>query len=136
MRRILIVLLAVLAAGGIWWWTAPQPARRAGRGGATDPVPVLVASAGRQDVPIFLDGLGTAQASATVTVRAQVDGKLIDVLFREGQDVKVGDVLARIDPRPYQATLDQAIAKQNQDKATLANARVDLADAGAAGDRR
>jgi multidrug efflux system membrane fusion protein len=78
-------------------------------------------------VPIYLDGLGTVQASATVTVKAMVDGPLLEVPVKEGQDVAVGDVLARIDPRTYQAALDQAAAKKAQDEATLANARLDLA---------
>ncbi len=90
-------------------------------------IPVLVAAAQTRDVPIYLDGLGTVQASQTVTVKPQVDGQLIDVLFHEGQDVKQGDVLARIDPRTYQASLDQAVAKKQQDQANLANARLDLA---------
>jgi len=79
-----------------------------------------------QDVPVYLDGLGTVQAFNNVAVRAMVDGPLIEVRFREGQDVKAGDVLARIDPRPYQAALDQAVAKLHQDQATLANARADV----------
>ena len=87
---------------------------------------MLVAAATKQDVPIYLDGLGTVQASATVTVRPQVDGTLVEVRFKEGQDVQKGDVLARIDPRTYQAAVDSAVAKKNQDQATLANARVDL----------
>jgi len=87
---------------------------------------VLVATAAQQDVPIYLDGLGTAQASATVLIKPMVDGPLVEVRFREGQDVHIGEVLARIDPRTYQAALDQAVAKKHQDEATLANARVDL----------
>jgi multidrug efflux system membrane fusion protein len=78
------------------------------------------------DVPIYLDGLGTVQAYNTVLVRSRVDGELVKVAFTEGQDVKIGDVLAQIDPAPYQATLDQAVAKKAQDEAQLANARLDL----------
>jgi multidrug efflux system membrane fusion protein len=89
-------------------------------------VPVTVAPAQRQDVPIMLDAIGTVQAFNTITVRAQVDGQLIEIAFREGQMVKRGDVLARIDPRSYQAALDQAVAKKAQDEALLANARLDL----------
>ncbi len=128
MRRVvLIVLLLAAVAGGGWWWLrgrAPDPAALAT---ARDPIPVLLATADKRDVPIWLDGLGTALASATVTIKPQVDGVLTEVRFREGQDVRAGDVLARIDPRTYQAALDQAVAKKAQDAANLANARVDLA---------
>ncbi len=78
------------------------------------------------DVPVYLDGVGTARALNTVTVRAQVDGKLLNISFTEGQDVPKGYVLAKIDPTIYQAQYDQAVAKKAQDEATLANARLDL----------
>src|SRR5207342_369263 len=78
------------------------------------------------DVPVYLDGVGTARATNTVTVRAQVEGKLIAVLFQEGQDVTKGFLLAKIDPTTYQAQYDQTVAKKAQDEATLANARLDL----------
>ena len=135
LRRLLpwLLVLLVLGGAGTWLWyrnaAAPQaagPGRAAGRGGAGAPVPVAVAPARRQDVPIMLDALGTVQAYNTITVRAQVDGQLIEIAFQEGQEVKRGDVLARIDPRPYQAALDQAVAKKAQDEALLANARLDL----------
>jgi multidrug efflux system membrane fusion protein len=77
-------------------------------------------------VPVHLDAVGTIRALNTVTVRPQVDGKLISVNFKEGEDVKKGDVLAKIDPTIYQAQLDQAIAKKAQDEAQLANAMIDL----------
>ncbi|MBR0665413.1 efflux RND transporter periplasmic adaptor subunit [Roseomonas hellenica] len=89
-------------------------------------VPVQIATVGAADVPMLLDGLGTVQAYNTVTVRARVDGELQQVLFTEGQVVHAGDVLARIDPRPYQAALDQAVARKAQDEAQLANAQRDL----------
>ncbi len=89
-------------------------------------IPVSVARATRQDVPIYLHGLGTVQALNTVTVRARVDGTLMQVPVAEGQIVKQGTLLAVIDPRPYQATLDQAVAKKAQDEAQLANAKLDL----------
>jgi membrane fusion protein, multidrug efflux system len=90
-------------------------------------VPVSVAIVGRQDVPIYLNGLGTVQASFTVGIHSQVDGKLQEVLFTEGQHVKKGDVLAKIDPRLFQAALDQAKAKKAQDQAQLTSAEKDLA---------
>ena len=100
----------------------PRPLRRRKRAGA---------GAGRRrrrraDVPVYLDAVGTIKALNTVTVRPQVDGKLLSVDFKEGEDVKKGDVLARIDPTTYQAQLDQAIAKKAQDEAQLANAKIDL----------
>jgi membrane fusion protein, multidrug efflux system len=106
----------------------PDEGRGGGRrfGNADGPVPVLVAEPRIQDVPVYLDGVGTTRALNMVTVRSQVDGKLISVDFREGQDVKRGDVLARIDPATYQAQLDQALAKKALDQATLDNARLDL----------
>jgi multidrug efflux system membrane fusion protein len=106
----------------------PEEGRGGGRrfGNADGPVPVLVAEPSIQDVPVYLDGVGTTRALNMVTVRSQVDGKLISVDFREGQDVKRGDVLARIDPATYQAQLDQALAKKALDQATLDNARLDL----------
>lgn len=138
MRRLILLLLVLAAAGGGWYWwharqantaTAQSGGAPAGRRGVNPnlPIPILAVPAKKQDVPIYLDGLGTAQASATVTVKAQVDGKLVEVNFTEGQDVKAGAVLAKIDPRAYQAALDQAVAKKAQDQATLANNRLDVA---------
>ncbi len=93
---------------------------------ASPAIPVSVAPAERRDVPIYLTGLGTVQAFNTVTVKTRVDGELLKVAFTEGQDVKAGDLLAQIDPRPFQATYDQAVAKKVQDEANLANAKLDL----------
>lgn len=92
------------------------------------PPPVLVntAVATRRDVPVYLTGIGTVQALNTVTIRTQVQGQLDKVLFKEGQIVKKGDLLAVVDPRPFQATLDEAVAKIQEDKADLANAKVVL----------
>jgi multidrug efflux system membrane fusion protein len=99
------------------------PTAQAQQGG----VPVTVATAQRQDVPVWLRGLGTVQAYYSVLLRPRVDGTLTEVPIKEGQDVKQGQLLAVIDPRPYQATLDAAIAKKAQDQAQLANAQADLA---------
>jgi multidrug efflux system membrane fusion protein len=89
-------------------------------------VPVTAAQVVARDVPLNLTGIGTVQAFNTVTMRARVDGELVNVAFTEGQDVKKGDVLAQIDPRPYQAALDNATAMLAKDQAALNNARRDL----------
>ncbi len=138
MKRLylLVALVAVLGyAGwraGVVRWPFAKPQQTAegeaagGRGGASLPVVVTAFDVRTADVPVTLDAIGTVQALNTVTVRPQVDGKLIEVNFKEGQDVKTGDVLARIDPTTYQAQYDQAVAKKAQDEAQLANARIDL----------
>ena len=87
---------------------------------------VSVATAKRMDYPVTIDGLGQVQAYNTVTVRTRVDGQIEKIAFQEGQMVKAGDLIAQIDPRPFQAALDQAKAKQAQDQANLANAKLDL----------
>ena len=129
-RFIAVTLGAVIILGIFAVIFAPLPQqqeRRARRGGVGEgPVPVLAVPANRADVPVYLEGVGTARALNTVTVRAQVEGKLTSVAFKEGQDVKKGQVLARIDPTTYQAQLDQAAAKTAQDEALLSNARADL----------
>jgi membrane fusion protein, multidrug efflux system len=129
-RNVLIAgIIGTLAAGGVAYWYAGQGPRPAHAARATPRagVPVSVATVGRQDVPIYLNGLGTVQASFTVGIHSQVDGKLQEVLFTEGQHVKKGDVLAKIDPRLFQAALDQAKAKKAQDQAQLTSAEKDLA---------
>ncbi|MCW5691779.1 MAG: efflux RND transporter periplasmic adaptor subunit [Pseudolabrys sp.] len=124
----LVVLIGVAAALYYVFGTAGQQQQRRGRFFAGDgPVPVLAATAQYSEVPVYLDAVGTARALNTVTVRPQVDGKLLSVNFKEGQDVKKGDVLAQIDPVTFQAALDQAIAKKAQDDALLTNAKNDLA---------
>lgn len=124
------LLLLIAAIGGIGWFIlqpAPPPASRGGRGGADDgPVPVLAAKAERRAMPIIVESLGTVQALNIVTVRSEVDGRLIEIAFKDGQDVKAGDILARIDPTIYQAQYDQALAKKSQDEAILENAKRDL----------
>lgn len=128
-RRYLAIALIVIAVAAalayVFTKPAPQP-NRSRFGAEGGPVPVLAAAAAKADVPIYLDAVGTIKALNTVTVSPQVDGKLISVGFKEGQDVKKGDVLARIDPTIYQAQLDQALAKKAQDEALLANVKVDL----------
>jgi multidrug efflux system membrane fusion protein len=126
----LTVTLVILGGLGYIGWLAFQqkPAgNRAGNGRPDLPVPVLAATPRVEDVPVYLDGVGSVRALNNVLVRSQVDGKLIAVNFVEGQDVKKGDVLGEIDPVIYQAQYDQAVAKKAQDEAQLANQRLDLA---------
>lgn len=124
MKILCLLLVAGIGAAVFFWPKLKPPAK--GPGFGRGPVPVLVATASTQDVPIMLPGLGTVQAFNTVTIKAMVDGPLNEVNFKEGQMVHKGDVLARIDPRIYQAAFDSAVAKKAQDEANLANARVDL----------
>lgn len=127
-RALLTTAFAVaVAATGLfyWYWSqGPDPAHAARTARAA--VPVSVANAARQDMPVYLTGLGTVQALFTVAIHAQVDGKLQEVFFKEGQRVQRGDVLAKIDPRLYQAALDQAKARKAQDEASLIAAMKDL----------
>jgi len=118
--------LAVLAlAVGL---VRPAPlAAQAGKGGrAASVVPVTGAAAKTEDVPVYLSGLGTVTPLKTITVRTRVDGELISVTFREGQSVREGDLLAEIDPRPFQVQRQQAEGQLAKDQAALANAKLDL----------
>ena len=118
------IAFASLAAAIIFWrhttsqaaQTAPRPA-----------VPVTVAEASVRDVAIYSHALGTVQALNTVAIRAQVNGQIVAIAFRQGQEVHQGDVLAKIDPAPLKAALDQAIAKKSQDEAQLIDNQKDLA---------
>jgi multidrug efflux system membrane fusion protein len=139
LKPIVIVLvgLAVVAAA-VAYWPASQPTtQQQGKGfgkgkrfaqqqPGTEPVPVRATVAQLSDVPVYLDGVGTARALNTVLVKPQVEGKLIAVSFTEGQDVPRGYVLAKIDPTTYQAQYDQAVATKAQHEAQLANAKLDL----------
>jgi membrane fusion protein, multidrug efflux system len=121
----------MLALGGVVYWyhkdrlpfpvSAPPPA-----GPATPAIPVIATIAESRNVSDYLTGLGTVQAFNRVTIHVRVDGELQDISFTEGQFVHTGDVLARIDPRPFQAALDQAKAKKAQDQAVLIAAQKDL----------
>ena len=126
----LVVLVAVAAALGYVFFGMQAPKQKAGgraaRFAAQGPVPVLATAAATADVPVYLNAVGTTKAYNTVTVHSQVDGKMIAVNFKEGQDVKKGEILAQIDPTMFKAALDQATAKKAQDEALLANAKVDL----------
>jgi multidrug efflux system membrane fusion protein len=128
-----IVVLAAIGAAGYFGWQrfygpeAVAKAESAKKAAARRPaVPVTIATVEKADFPVYLTGLGTVQGFNTVQVRTRVDGQIDKIAFQEGQLVKEGDLLAEIDPRPFQATLDQAKAKKAQDEANLANANLDL----------
>ena len=124
LRWLLGAILLSLAGIGLWLilhvMLKPAPAPPA------PPIPVVTAMTQTGDVPVYLTGLGTVKAYNTVTIHVRVNGTLDKVVFVEGQDVKAGDLLAQIDPRPYQAQLDQVVAAKAHDEALLANARLDL----------
>jgi multidrug efflux system membrane fusion protein len=139
LRRLTLLALLALVGGGAYWYFTPDPAQqqtqqkqanrpgfRRGGGNPNDTVPVLATAARRADVPVYFEGVGTAKALNTVTVRSQVDGKLMKIAFTEGHEVAQGSVVAKIDPTLYQAQYDIAVAKKAQDEAQLANAKLDL----------
>jgi multidrug efflux system membrane fusion protein len=126
-----LVVLVALGGGGYYGWQkyrATEAAKAAQEAAAARPraVPVSAIVADKTDFPVYLIGLGTVQGFNTVQVRTRVDGQIDKVAFKEGQMVKEGDLLAEIDPRPFQAAYDQAVAKKQQDEANLANANLDL----------
>jgi multidrug efflux system membrane fusion protein len=125
------VLIAAAAALGYYGWlrfhgdnqtTAANSAQK----GARNAIRVTIAPVEKADFPVYLTGLGTVQGFNTVVVRTRVDGQIDKINFKEGQIVKQGDLIVEIDPRPYQAALDQAKAKKEQDEANLFNANLDL----------
>src|SRR5450755_3502647 len=120
-QRLMRAWLAPIAVAQISLFPLLAFAQNAPAQGPAGPptVPVSVAPVARKDVPNYLRGLGTVMALQTVQLRSQVDGVLVKVPVTEGQEVKQGDVLAMIDPRPYQAALDAAIARKQQDDAQL-----------------
>lgn len=137
-------LLVLLLAGGGWYWYSHRGGSDAGQAGQPGPggripggpggpgrgmggpaAPVVVSPVVQRDMDVVLNGLGNVTPVANVTVRAQVSGPLLRVLFKEGQMVKAGDLLAEIDPRPFQASLDQALGQLARDQALLQNARID-----------
>jgi membrane fusion protein, multidrug efflux system len=126
-RRWVLLGAGALALVAIAWLLSPGRSRTLAAPKAGAPgIAVDVATATRTDVPVYFEGLGTVQAFYTVKITARVDGELQKVAFVEGQTMKRGDLLAQIDPRPFQAALDQAIATQAKDDAQLANAKQDL----------
>jgi len=129
-RPWLALAAVVLVAGAVflgWRHFHEEAAAKAAANKPPAAIPATVATAEKADFPVYLKGLGTVQPFNTVTVKSRVDGEVIKIGFRQGQMVKEGDLIAQIDPRPYQAALDQAEAKKKQDESNLANARLDLA---------
>ena len=121
------IIFGVIALAVIGYLATHRPAAQAPNArGAEGPVPITPGVVQQKDVPIYLSGIGTVQAFNTVTVHSRVDGQLVKIAFTEGQDVKEGDTLAQIDPNPFQTALDQAVGKQGQDQAQLANAQLDM----------
>lgn len=126
-----LTLLLMLAACGFVGWryvstkAADAAVERSAQSGPP-PIPVTFSRVQLADFAVYLNGLGTVQAYNTVTVRSRVDGEITKIAFKEGQIVKQGDLLVQIDPRPFQAALDQAVAKKSQDEASLKNAQLDL----------
>ncbi|HXS42249.1 MAG TPA: MdtA/MuxA family multidrug efflux RND transporter periplasmic adaptor subunit [Stellaceae bacterium] len=128
-RRAAWIALLLLAAGAFVWWLSHRvPAERpAGRFGAGGAMPVVVAPVTQGNIDIVFNALGTVTPTATVTVRSQISGHLTQILFREGQTVQKGDLLAVIDPRPYELALEQAQGQLLKDQALLKQAQTDLA---------
>ena len=138
----LIFALVVISLGAIWWYThRPDPTARApsgaggggghhhqfGFGANGNSLPVVVQTAAKGDIHLYLNGLGTVTPFANVTLRTQISGQLMEVNFQEGQMVKKGDILAIIDPRPYQVALEQARGQLQQAESQLKEAQTDLA---------
>ena len=127
-RRWLIALVVLLGALLLWWLLPGKPAaKKVGNSPWDGSVPVRLTEVGSGDFHIELKALGTVTALNTVNVRSRVDGELVKVFFEEGQLVKAGDLLAQIDPRPYQVALQQAEGTLAQNQAQLKNAEIDLA---------
>lgn len=137
--KLLLMLGAVLAIASGSWWLATRSAQTAAaaqehskgeqsaRPSGQQAVPVLAAAAAFKDVPIIVRGIGSVQAFNKVTVKSRIDGNIVKVAFTEGQYVHQGDLLIEVDPRPYQAQLEQAEANKTKDQANLENAQRDLA---------
>src|SRR5580698_454997 len=130
MRRkhlIQVVLLTIVLAGGAGLALMAKSASKSSAAQIAPPVPIVAGTVAQHDVPIYLTGVGTVVAYNTVVVRSQIQGQLISVNFTEGQNVHAGDLLAQIDPRPYQALIDQYTGNLQRDQAQLINAQANLA---------
>jgi membrane fusion protein, multidrug efflux system len=122
-----MTVLVIAAAGYFFLSQAARDKARAAAAASSSPsVPVTVGTAEKKDIPVLVHGIGTVQAYKTVTVKTRVDGQIVKVAFEEGQEVKVGDPLFQVDPRPFQAALEQALAAKQRDQAQLTGAELDL----------
>jgi membrane fusion protein, multidrug efflux system len=127
-RLVVTCLLLLLVVAGIVWWSRQEGAPQQARGGRNAaPMSIVPEVVGKGDIGINLNGLGTVASLATVTIRSQISGYLQKIDFKEGDDVKKGDLIAEIDPRPFEATLAQAKGQLARDEAMLKGAQVDLA---------
>lgn len=131
LRTLLGIGLGLAIVAGAGWYisqtaSTPAPRQGAGRFGAGMPTPVGIAAAAKGEVPVVIRALGTVTPLHTVNVKTQITGQLLKVDFKEGQMVKQGDLLAVVDPRPYDVALQQAIGQQQRDEALLKNAQTDL----------
>ncbi|HZT86622.1 MAG TPA: efflux RND transporter periplasmic adaptor subunit [Stellaceae bacterium] len=129
MRKVAIAAVALAAGGAAVFLTlqgGEHTAPAAAQPAPSPAIPVTPGTVAAADMPVFLSGIGTVQAFNMVTIKSRVDGQIVRVLFSEGQEVKAGDPLFQIDPRPYQAALDQALAAKAKDEAQLAMAQLDL----------
>jgi multidrug efflux system membrane fusion protein len=120
------LLAALFAAGGLLYFTHVHPLEKVDAAPAPPAVPIVAGTVAQHDVPIYLTGVGTVIAYNTDVVRAQIQGQLISINFTEGQTVHAGDLLAQIDPRPYQALIDQYTGNLERDQAQLVNAQANL----------
>lgn len=125
-RAIAAAAIIVVAIAVIWWHSLGGNGPQATAQMPAPAVPVTAGTVRAEDVPVFLHGIGTVQAYNMVSVKSRVDGQIVKVDFKEGQEVKQGDPLFQIDPRPYQAALEQAEAAKQKDEAQLAGAKLDL----------
>ncbi|MDE2362947.1 MAG: biotin/lipoyl-binding protein [Hyphomicrobiales bacterium] len=127
-RTTAILLLVVLSGVGAYAWRSRHQAEAGKQAQNARPAaPVSVATIVTGTFPVDIQSIGSVQALNTVAIRSRVDGQIEKIFFKEGQMAKAGDLLVQLDARPFQATLDQALAKKAQDEATLNNARLDLA---------
>src|SRR5258708_2918535 len=139
MRRRAVIaaafLIVVLAGGGGFALMHGSASEKSAAPPAPPPVPIVAGVVAQHDVPIYLTGIGTVIAYNTDVVRAQIQGQIVSINFTEGQKVHAGDLLAQIDPRPYQAQIDQFTANLDRDRAQLQHAEANLADMHAPGNR-